>query len=193
MTVETSPNIIEPETIPPLRHGERLTRAEFERRYNAMPDVNKAELLEGVVYMPSPVTTDHGSPHFDLIAWLGMYRFGTPGMAGNDNATVRLEGDNNPQPDIHLRILPTHGGRTLVSVDRIIEGGPEFIAEIAVSSIALYLNVRLPINRRNGVDEYLVWRVPDRAIDWFVLHEGEYEALPLTAEGIYKSEVFPGL
>lgn len=193
MTVETSPDVDVSQTIPPLRPGDRLCRAEFERRYNAMPEVNKAELLEGVVYMPSPVTTDHGNPHFDLIGWLGLYRFATPGVTGDDNTTVRLDGDNNPQPDIHLRILPTHGGRAQVSADRYVVGGPELVAEVAVTSIAVDLNIRLPIYRRNGVAEYIVWRVPDRAIDWFVLRGTQYEPLPLSGNGIYKSEVFPGL
>ena len=44
-----------PPRILPLEHGDHLTREEFERRYEAMPHVRKAELIEGVVYMPSPV------------------------------------------------------------------------------------------------------------------------------------------
>ena len=39
----------------PLENGDRLTRAEFERRYAAMPRLKKAELIEGIVYVPSPV------------------------------------------------------------------------------------------------------------------------------------------
>jgi len=37
--------------LPPLENGDRLNRYEFERRYNAMPHLKKAELIEGVVYM----------------------------------------------------------------------------------------------------------------------------------------------
>jgi len=77
------------ETIPPLRHGERLTRAEFERRYHAMPHINKAELLDGVVYMPSPVSRPHGTPHFNLISWMGYFAFSTPGV---EEATMVLFG-----------------------------------------------------------------------------------------------------
>src|SRR5438309_9397580 len=77
--------------VPPLRQGDHLTADEFLRRYEAMPEVNKAELIEGRVYMPSPVSSDdHGDPHFDLIWWLGAYRVATPGLKGSDNATVRL-------------------------------------------------------------------------------------------------------
>src|SRR6184192_3552097 len=98
--------------IPPLETGDRLSRAEFERRYDAMPELKKAELIEGVVYMPSPVRCDrHGSPHFDLITWLGVYRAATPGVRGVDNATLRLDLGNDPQPDGALFIQPSHGGR----------------------------------------------------------------------------------
>lgn len=42
--------------IPPLENGDGLSRAEFERRYDAMPELKKAELLEGIVYMAAPVS-----------------------------------------------------------------------------------------------------------------------------------------
>src|SRR5438445_7444659 len=96
-----------PVAIPPLVDGDRLTRAEFERRYEAMPHVKKAELIEGVVFMPSPVRLDHhGNPHADLITWLGVYRALTPGIRVSDNTTVRLDMDNEPQPDGLLFVLP---------------------------------------------------------------------------------------
>src|SRR5712692_1524440 len=105
-------------TIPPLENGDRLTRAEFERRYDAMPHLKKAELLEGVVYVPPPVSFDeHGGPHFDLITWLGLYRIATPGVRGGDNASLRLDLDNEPQPDAFLLVLPTHGGQARLSKD----------------------------------------------------------------------------
>ena len=97
----------------PLRAGDRLTRAEFERRYAAMPHVKKAELIEGVVYMPSPVTQEeHGGPHFNFVGWLAVYQAATPGVEGGDNATVRLDWDNEPQPDVFLRIRPDWGGQS---------------------------------------------------------------------------------
>src|SRR2546421_625978 len=86
--------------IPPLENGDRLTRAEFERRYEAMPELKKAELIEGVVYVPSPVRHEqHGGPQFALSTWLGHYQAFTPGVRGSDNATVRLDLNNEPQPD----------------------------------------------------------------------------------------------
>jgi hypothetical protein len=181
-------------TIPRLQNGDRLTRAEFERRYDAMPHLKKAELLEGVVYMPPPVSFDeHGGPHFDLITWLGLYRIATPGVRGGDNASLRLDLDNEPQPDAFLLVLPAHGGQARISKDGYVEGGPELVAEVAASSVSYDLHVKLPVYRRNGVREYIVWRVWDRAIDWFILREGQYERLPLTSSGIYQSEILPGL
>src|SRR5438105_15817644 len=97
-----------PAAVPPLENGDHLTRAEFERRYDAMPGLKKAELIEGVVYMPSPVTDDHSGSHCDLNGWLFLYRFHTPGVAQGDNGSLRLELDSMPQPDVFLRTKETH-------------------------------------------------------------------------------------
>lgn len=179
--------------VPELCAGDRLSRAEFERRYAAMPHVKKAELIEGVVYIPSPVTQKkHGGPHFRIITWLGVYESATPGVEGGDNSTIRLDLDNEPQPDAFLRILPDLGGRSRDSGD-YVEGAVELIAEVAASSASYDLHDKLRAYQRNGVLEYLVWRVLDRAIDWFVLRNDRYEHLPLSSAGDYQSQVFPGL
>src|SRR5689334_11080680 len=107
-----------PQKVPPLENGDRLTRDEFERRFDATPGLKKAELIEGVVYMPPPVSqTYHSGPHFDLISWLGAYRMASPGTAGGDNASIRLDLDNEPQPDAFLYILPQCGGQAKLSAD----------------------------------------------------------------------------
>jgi Uma2 family endonuclease len=187
------PERTQAQRVPPLRNGDRLTRAEFERRYAAMPQVKKAELIEGVVFMPSPVSDDHAGPHFDLITWLGLYRLAAPGVVGGDNGTLRLDLDNEPQPDAFLRILASHGGQARVDADGYVTGAPELVAEVAVSSVSIDLHAKLHVYRRNGVREYVVWRVEDAEIDWFVLREGRYERLPRTPAGLYQSEVLPGL
>ncbi len=180
-------------TIPPLRPGDRLSRDEFERRYEAMPEVKKAELIEGVVYMPSPVSTpSHGAPHAKLIGWLIAYEAQTPGVQVADNATVRLDWDNEPQPDAFLRILPQHGGQTR-DEDKYVAGGPEWAGEITASSASYDLHDKKEAYRRNGVQEYVVWRVEDGAIDWFVLRGGRFDQLAPGDDGILRSEVFPGL
>jgi Uma2 family endonuclease len=181
------------EPIPPLRHGDRLTRDEFERRYNAMPHINKAELLEGMVYMPPPVSLEHGRPHLHLVTWLGNYIIRTPGVTGGDNASVRLDLASEPQPDAHLRILESHGGSSRETADHYVDGAPELVAEVAVSSIPIDLNTKLPLYQRHGVREYLLWRVPDQAIDWFILRGDHYDRLLLGPDGVYRSETFPGL
>lgn len=178
----------------PLESGDRLTRCEFERRYSSRPDIKKAELIEGVVYMPSPVRArSHGEPHGRIMTWLGVYCAATPGIQLADNTTVRLDLDNEPQPDALLRLEPEAGGHSRISVDDSIEGAPELIVEVASSSAAYDLHDKLHVYRRNGVQEYLVWQVYDRRVDWFRLAEDTYVSLAQDAEGIIPSQVFPGL
>jgi Uma2 family endonuclease len=178
---------------PKLRHGERLSRTEFERRYEAMPNV-KAELLDGVVYvMSSPVSTDHGSPHFKFSSWLGYYEAHTPGVEGGDNTTTRLSDNNDVQPDVYLRILETHGGVSHIDEDRYVAGAPELIGEVARSSASYDRTVKMPIYRRDGVREFILWRVADNAIEWFILRGSDYQLLTPGDDGILRSETFPGL
>jgi len=180
--------------VPVLENGDRLTRAEFERRYEAMPYLKKAELIEGVVYVPSPVRyRQHSSPHAHLIGWLFQYAANTPGVEVGANGSVRLDLDNEPQPDALLLIDPACGGQARISADGIIEGAPELVAEVASSSVSYDLHAKLHVYRRNGVCEYIVWRVLEREIDWFVLRAGQYERMAVDGQGLLRSEVFPGL
>ena len=182
--------------VPPLESGDRLTRAEFERRYEAMPDVKKAELIEGEVYMPSPVSLDyHAEPHSDVVTWLGVYKASTAGVGSGDNATVRLAPDNEPQPDALLYVRPEFGGRVRVTKKkRYLRRAPEFVFEVAASSTSIDLGKKLTAYRRNKVSEYAVWRVYDDVIDWFVYRAGGFDPLaPDPADGLFKSTVFPGL
>jgi len=179
---------------PPLEAGDYLTRPEFERRYHAQPDLKKAELIEGIVYMPSPVRADkHGDPHFDMIAFLGFYRATTPGVRGSDNATVRFDLLNEPQPDILLRLDPTVGGNSWIDGDGYLQGAPELIVEIAASSTSYDLHQKKAVYARHGVQEYLVLQINERQVSWFTLHDGNYELLTADAEGIFRSHIFPGL
>ena len=177
-----------------LENGDRLTRAEFERRYDARPDLKKAELIDGVVYMPSPTRAgSHARPHASLIGWLFTYAAATPGVQLCDNTTVRLDLDNEPQPDAALLIDPNAGGQTRISGDDYIEGAPELVAEVAASSASYDLHDKLHAYRRNGVQEYLVWRTLDGALDWFELADGVYRPRRPDASGLLQSQVFPGL
>ena len=180
--------------IPPLKHGERLTREEFERRYEAMPHLKKAERIEGVVYMPSPVRIDlHGRPHAQIMAWLGAYWIATPGVDLADNSTVYLDANNDPQPDALLRIEPAQGGRSRIIDRGYVEGAPELIVEIAGTSADYDLQDKLEVYQRCGVQEYIVWQTQAGRLDWFQLVNGEYMTLAANAEGIIESQIFPGL
>lgn len=177
---------------PPLEAGDRLTRREFERRYQAMPHIKKAELIEGVVYMPTPVRyASHARPHQIINGWLLTYSAATPGVETADNATVRLDLENEVQPDALLRLV--RGGRSRVSEDDYLEGAPELIVEIATSSAAYDLHDKLRAYRRNAVQEYVVWQIEDERLDWFAWQEGEYVPLEPDEAGVVHSQVFPGL
>lgn len=179
---------------PPLENGDRLNRIEFERRYSAMSDVKKAELVEGKVYMASPLRFEpHAEPHANLVGWLWSYKIATPRVRLGDNPTVRLDLDNEPQPDAVLLIEAEAGGRTRLGETGYIEGPPELVAEVAASSATIDLGDKQRAYRRNGVQEYLVWQVFDRRMDWFSLQNGEYVALLPDENGIIHSQVFPGL
>lgn len=179
---------------PPLNPGDRLSRAEFEQRYNAHPEIKKAELVEGVVYMPSPTRFEkHGEPHARIIAWLGVYVAATPGIRVADNASVRLDFENEVQPDVLLRLESEVGGRSRVTEDDYLEGAPELIVEIAASSAAYDLHDKRRVYARSGVQEYLAVQMYERRLDWFVWREGVYESLQPDEGGLLRSEVFPGL
>ena len=179
-------------TIPPLENGDKLTRHEFERRYHAMPNLKKAELIEGVVYVASPVRAkQHGKPHARIMGWLIAYEAATPGVESLDNTTVLLDTDNEPQPDALLRIET--GGQSRINKDDYVEGAPELIVEIAASSASYDLHEKLKVYRRNQVQEYLIWRVYDYQFDWFRLQQGEYIQLQPNADNIICSQIFPGL
>jgi Uma2 family endonuclease len=170
-------------------------REEFERRYRAMPDVKKAQLIEGVVYMPSPVRFEsHSKPHLLLANWIGYYTAKTPGLTGfGDNGTIRLDNDNEPQPDLFLLLPPAAGGKAKVDDDDYISGPPALICEIAGSSVNIDLHLKKTAYRRNGVQEYLVWRTEDSAVDWFSLVAGDFVPLAAEPDGTLRSRIFPGL
>lgn len=177
----------------PLENGDRLNRRDFEQRYAAMPQLRKAELIEGTVYMPAALRfRSHGKPHSQILTWLGTYETMTPHIELGVEPTVRLDDLNAPQPDVVLLIDPACGGQTQISDDDYIEGAPELIVEIAASSAAIDLHAKKQAYCRNGVQEYIVWRVLEQQLSWFYLEAGAY--LELSAEaGVLQSRQFPGL
>lgn len=180
--------------VPPLSPGDKLTRVEFHRRYKAHPEIKKAELLEGVVYMPSPLRFEqHSQPHATFMGWAFNYSAFSPGVEVGDNATVFLDFESEVQPDVLIRLEEKFGGKSHISSDDYIEGPPELIIEIAASSVAYDLHVKKNTYARHGVKEYIAVPMYEQQIFWFILREGGYENLQPGEDGIFRSEVFPGL
>ena len=160
-----------------LDPGDHLTREEFHRRYCARPDIRKAELIDGVVYVPSPVRALHGEPHLGGHR-LALCLFGqkpgrpmaqsTPPSAWTPMASVTRSSQTLASG------FDEPGGPRLTEDGTICEGAPQLVVEVAASSASYDLYEKKEAYRRNGVHEYVVWRVIDRVIDWFELRDGVY-------------------
>ena len=178
-----------------LEPGDHLTREEFHRRYLASPHIKKAELIEGVVYVPPPVRADlHGEPRAAIAGWLYAYKARNPAVHVPSDTTVYLDADDihdEVQPDACLWVDEPGGPR--LTERHYLEGAPQLIIEVAASSASYDLYEKKEAYRRNGVQEYIVWRVLDRAIDWFELRDGAYVLREQGPDGIIESSRFPGL
>jgi len=177
--------------IPEFHSGDRMTREEFHRIYEQMPEDFKAELIGGIVYVASPLRLGHGTLHFPLGSLLFAYEAHTPGVQSGDNTTLLLGDDSEPQPDAFLRVLPEYGGRSKTTSDDYLEGAPELIAEIAYSSRSIDLHAKRKDYARYGVLEYLVISVKERELRWFDLKGDQELAIP--ADGVVRVRTFPGL
>jgi Uma2 family endonuclease len=177
--------------VAPLYNGDRLTQAEFHRRYEAYPEDVKFELIGGTVYMASPLRWPHGSYHPTLSGLLFLYVAATPGVEVLDNTTTILGEESEPQPDLALRILREFGGQSRINAKEYIVGAPELLAEIAHSSEAIDMHQKKDDYQRAGVREYIVLCLREKALHWFSFKpRGEIRP---DAQGIHRSRVFPGL
>jgi Uma2 family endonuclease len=177
-------------TLPPLTPGQRLDRATFHERYAAMPQHIRAELVEGVVRIVSPLSNDHSEIDSDISDWLGRYVWRTPGLRKGMGATVKLAQDSEVQPDCLVRII--EGGRSRI-VGSYIEGAPELMVEVARSSLPRDLGEKRLAYERAGVLEYLVASVDDDEITWLSLRDGEFAPIARDDDGLHRSLAFPGL
>ena len=177
----------------PLENGELIHSREFLRRYERMPRVKKAELIEGVVYWGSPVSAVHAIPDGVVHGWLALYASRHPEVQFMPNATVLLDAENTVQPDALLRRLPEHGGLSRVGEAGYLTGPPELIVEVAASSASIDLRDKRRAYCRNGVPEYLVWSVAEARVEWFWLEDDEYRPQESDAQGTLHSRSFPGL
>jgi hypothetical protein len=179
--------------VPPLMNGDHLTSREFLRRYEATPDLKKAELIDGTVFMPPPVSADsHGAPDNVLQFWLASYTLNHPELECFSNTTLLLDSANTPQPDVVLCSRPKKGGRVWLNEKSWLCGAPELVCEVAASSASIDLHQKLHAYRRSGIQEYLVWTTLEQKVRWFQLVNGEYREFKERA-GLMESHVFPGL
>jgi hypothetical protein len=181
--------IVEQE-IKPLAAGDHLTRAEFLRRWEADPDIKFAELIGGIVYMPSPLSIEHSEADLLVAHWLGHYAMCTPGLKPGSNATCKMLKDA-PQPDLYLRLPNELGGACRVKGNYLI-GAPEFIAEICLTSAAYGLHEKLKLYETAGVKEYLTVLLADQEVRWHRLVGKNYKQMS-ERDGVYRSVGFPGL
>jgi Uma2 family endonuclease len=189
------PNHVSAETdsAPALENGESMHDAEFLRRYDQMPQVKKAELIEGVVSMGSPVSVRHARPDGLIQLWLGTYAARHPDVEVLTNVTLLLDPENVVQPDALLRRLPEHGGHSHVTETGYLAGPPELVVEIAASSASIDLRDKKRAYCRGGVCEYLVVQVADRQLDWFRLEGDVFLPQRPDAQDLLHSREFPGL
>ena len=178
---------------PSLHEGDRLSSAEFLTRWQAMPELKQAELIDGVVFcLPSPVSISHGSAHRDISARLWLYTEATPGCESGLETTWVMSASSVPQPDVHLRILPEYGGQSSESGD-YCAGAPELIAEVSGSTLSRDLGAKLELYRRAGVKEYITVLLKPRQVLWRHLVRGRYQVIAADEDGLLRSRAFPGL
>jgi len=180
-------------SLPPvLREGDHLTAKEFLYRWRSMPELKHAELIDGIVFMPSPVSKNHGRSHMSLSGWLWLYADLTPGCEAAAESTWVMGPGNVSQPDISLRILPERGGQSHDTGD-YVGGAPELVVEVSGSSSSRDLGVKLELYRRAGVREYLTILLKPRQVIWRQLVRNRYKELTPEKDGLLRSRVFPGL
>jgi Uma2 family endonuclease len=178
---------------PPLENGDHLDQETFRERYDAMPEGVKAELIGGRVYIvASPVLVPHGQPHSKLVGWLENYQAATPGTQSLDNTGTILGKKSEPQPDACLLILPENGGQTRQE-DDWLRGPPELVVEVASSSESYDLHEKREEYEKYGVKEYMVYAARQQRVYWWIRRGGRYEELQPGADGVFRSETFPGL
>lgn len=177
----------------PFETGDHLDQPTFHRLYEQTPEGFKAELIRGIVYVASPTSSHHGGPHARAIVWIGVYSSETVGTDVMDNTTNIIGPEDEPQPDGFLIVLPECGGQTTIDEKGYIHGPAELVVEVANSSRAIDLNAKRDAYELAGVREYVVFEVKGSRVHWFVRRESRFEELKPGTDGVFRSEVFPGL
>jgi Uma2 family endonuclease len=176
----------------PLQMGDKLTRAEFLSIWEEHPEIKFAELIGGIVYMPSPLSRTHGVTDTRVSGWLWVYFVHTPGTETGSNATTLMEDDETPQPDDYLRILPEYGGQS-GNEGKYVSGSPELVVEICVSSASYDLNQKKDLYEQSGVREYVAVLMREQEIRWHRLTAKGFQLMAPVPDMVWKSRIFPGL
>jgi Uma2 family endonuclease len=180
-------------TLPELRNGDKLDQPTFHARYEAMSEDFRAELIGGIVFVPSPQELPHSRAHKLVFHWLTEYELATPGTEAFWNNTQILGPDSEPQPDGCLCIDPAYGGQVHVDKDEYLNGPPEFVVEVSYSTESIDLHAKKRDYEKAGVREYVVLALRKQQVFWFVRQRGKYKETPLPADGIFRAQGFPGL
>ena len=178
-------------TLPGLITGERMDVEEFLCRWDELPYLKNAELIDGIVYVPSPLSLDHGSLDTLILWWLTQYAHATPGCKAGNNVTWLML-DSSPQPDAFLRVLPSRGGQSR-DEKRYCAGAPELAVEICLTSTEVDFGPKLRLYQRAGVREYITIEIFGKRIVWRKLENAVYVAQQIPPDGVLRSQVFPGL
>ncbi|MGH7169239.1 MAG: Uma2 family endonuclease [Gemmataceae bacterium] len=179
--------------LPPLENGDQLDQPTFHARYQAMPEDCRAQLIGGIVYMPSPQKVPHGETQGLVFRWLDEYAEATPGTKALLNTTQILGPESEPEPDACLFILADYGGRVYVDEDEYLHGAPELIVEVSSSTESIDLHRKKRDYQQAGVREYVVLALRMQQVFWFLRQRGKYKEVPLPADGIFRSRTLPGL
>ena len=181
------------DALPPLEPGDHLDQKTFHARYEAMRNGVRAELIGGVVIMPSPAKRIHSRSHIKIGRWLDVYEDATPGVEANSGGTTILGDESEPMPDVFLVISPVKGGQTKVDRDGYVVGAPELIAEISYSTESYDLHGKKSDYEKAGVCEYVVVALRQKCVFWFVRKRGKFHELAAGTDGVLRSQKFPGL
>jgi Uma2 family endonuclease len=179
--------------LPPLENGDQLDQPTFHARYEAMPQDCRAQLIGGIVYIPSPQKMPHGETQGLVFRWLDEYAEATPGTKALLNTTQILGPDSEPEPDACLFIAPEYGGSVYADEDDYLHGAPELIVEVSSSTESIDVHRKKQDYQKAGVREYVVLALRMQKVFWFVRQRGKYKETPLPAGGIFRSRMFPGL
>ncbi len=174
-----------------LSEGMPLSRAEFDQ----LGECRGLERLNGRLCLPPAAFRhrDHGQPHAILAFWATSYIASTSGIEISVASTVKMDADNDPEPDLSLFRTKSFGGRVILDPEGYLVGAPELAAEVSASTTYKDLTVKYKLYQKHGVNEYIVWNTEVGKFDWFELHDGRYQLRPTPEDGIYRSSVFPGL